>query len=202
MLTSVGAVRRCLGGNGRICLWSIIMTKQGFFGVALAALLNLACVPQAPAGVIAPIPPSSQSGSTYNFTAVYTAGTTLYFDPPITSAIFQINSGPNFSGVIIPTQSDLVDSSLTVTSPDGTGSVSVGGSEFMFVPPVNTFTLSGFSPSDNPVPPNFIFGLDFASSGAVNFTLRETPEPAGFALMAIGGAALTGYGLWRRKKGS
>jgi len=151
-----------------------------------------------------PVLPSATINGSYEFDHTATsAGTPVFFDPPVASGYIFTSSGPNFATftltTLLPNTPALTftfngtSTSVNATSP-GSGLFP----EFAFpIGGISQFTLSGINAADIHGQ-EFTFAFTFAGDGPISFsqTPLAFPEPGSLTLLSAGVAGLL---VWRRR---
>jgi hypothetical protein len=151
-----------------------------------------------------PVLPSATINGSYEFDhAATSAGTPVFFDPPVASGYVFTSSGPNFATftvtTLLPNTPALTftfngtSTSVNATSP-GSGQFP----EFNFpTGGIGQFTLSGINAADIHGQ-EFTYAFTFAGDGPISFsqTPLAFPEPGSLTLLSVGVAGLL---VWRRR---
>jgi hypothetical protein len=151
-----------------------------------------------------PVLPSATINGSYIFDHTATsAGTPVFFDPPVASGYVFTSSGPNFTtftvSTLLPNTPALTftfngtSTSVNATSP---GSGQFPGFNFPSGG-VSQFTLSGINAADIHGQ-EFTYAFTFADGGPITFsqTPLAFPEPGSLTLLSVGVAGLL---VWRRR---
>jgi hypothetical protein len=151
-----------------------------------------------------PVLPSETINGSYEFNHTATsAGTPVFFDPPVASGYIFTSSGPNFATFTVTTP--LPNTPALTFSFNGTStsvnSTSPGSGQFPgFTFPtggISQFTLSGINAADIHGQ-EFNYAFTFAGDGPISFsqTPLAFPEPGSLTLLSVGVAGLL---VWRRR---
>jgi hypothetical protein len=151
-----------------------------------------------------PVLPSATINGSYVFDhSATSAGTPVFFDPPVASGYIFTSSGPNFATFTVTTP--LPNTSALTFTFNGTSTsvnaTSPGSGQFPeFAFPsggVSQFTLSGINANDIHGQ-EFTYAFTFADSGPISFsqTPLAFPEPGSLTLLSVGVAGLL---VWRRR---
>lgn len=149
----------------------------------------------------------------YEFTFDVDPNVVYFYDPPVATGYDFLISGAQITSALFPTLlSDPDGYQLFDLSWNFLGTVAVGGS-FNFATPLSGFYLRGIDPANLLAPGDptaFVFGLVFNQGGTVTVTQvpfvedytppGSVPEPASWAMMICGFAALGGV-MRRRQVG-
>ncbi len=185
---------------------NVLSQSRTYLGFSLSANAN-------PAPQYLPIIDISGGSPVYNFQGVpVQAGQTVLIDPEVAIGFdYQVAAGdPLFRSVTLPT--GVGDGQFGLWLWNGsawvdTGSQLQGGAEFLLpATGVDRFRITGIEPEAGPDPltGGFTTGVSFLTSGSFNGTMTPlittvVPEPATYALWALGLVALWGFG--RRRAG-